>query len=253
MEARLTAVRSHDNEGDGIRFNGPHDSMFLNCVSFQNRGAGFRLAGDAAGALIINCHGWGERQNTAFELAAPGIGCVNCYADLDGGVGVRISHSDCRWVGGLVLGHNHEPPFEEIGIQFVDGGQATQPAGVVVDTKITNCGTAAVDFGADRGLSSVRAVVSQPGVVDQLGNRVAGTGLSWLGEPHPSTQVEITAGLGNSAQNLVVRPAFDVRAQAVPPSPDGGAVRIFARTVGGKTQLCAMFAGGAVVPLATEP
>jgi|GEM_PF-4222185 len=253
MESRLTAVRSHDNEGDGIHFNGPHDSMFLNCVSFQNRGAGFRLDGQAGGSSMVNCHAWGERQNTAFELAAAAVGCVNCYADLDGGVGVRISRSDCRWIGGLVLGYNHAPPFEEIGIQFAAGRKETEPAGVVIDTKIMNCGTAAVDFGADKGLSSVRAVLSQPGVVDQSGKQLAGTGLGWRGEPNSSTQVEITGGLGNGAQNLVVRPAFDVRAQAAPPPPDADAVRVFARTIGGKTQLCAMFPGGAVVPLATEP
>lgn len=253
MESRLTAVRSHDNEGDGIRFSGPHDSMFLNCVSFQNRGAGFRMGGSATGSSMVNCHAWGERQNTAFDLAASGVGCVNCYADLDGGVGVRVSRSDCRWIGGLVLGYNHAPPFEEIGVQFASGAGAAEPAGVVIDTKIINCATAAVDFGGDKGLSSVRAVVSQPGVVDRLGNRAPGTGLGWRGQPHPSTQVEITGGLGNGAQDLVVRPAFDLRAQAAPSPPDAHAVRVFARTVGGKTQLCAMFPGGAVVPLATEP
>jgi hypothetical protein len=253
MESRLTAIRTHDNEGHGIHFRGPHDSMFLNCVSFQNTGAGFRLDGDAMGTSMVNCHAWGVRQNISFDLAASGINCMNCYADLDGGVGVRISRSDCQWLGGLVLGYNHPPPYEEIGIQLIDGGQPKEPAGVVVDTKIMNCGTAAVDFRADRGMSSVRAVVSQPGVVDHTGAPVKGSGLGWLGRPHPSTQVEITGGLGNGAKNLVVRPAFDLRAQGTPQAPDAGTVRLFARTVGGKTQLCAVFPSGAVTPLATEP
>jgi hypothetical protein len=253
MESRLSAVRAHDNEGDGIHFRGPHDSMFLNCVSFQNAGAGFRLDGAAAGSSMVNCHAWGVRQNISFELAAAGINCMNCYADLNGGVGVRISRSDCQWLGGLVLGYNHPPPYPEIGIQLFDGGRPKEPAGVVVDTKVMNCATAAVDFGADRGLSSVRAVVSQPGAVDKFGNPVRGSGLGWLGRPHPSTQVEITGGLGNGAKNLVVRPAFDLRAQGTPQPPDAGTVRLFARTIGGKTQLCAVFPNGAVTPLATEP
>jgi hypothetical protein len=253
MESRLTAVRSHDNEGDGVHFRGPHDSMFLNCISFQNVGAGFRLDGAGTGTSMVNSHAWGARQNISFELAARGVSCMNCYADLDGGVGVRISRSDCQWVGGLVLGYNHPPPFDEIGIQFLDGGRPNEPAGGVIDTKIMNCGTAAIDFGADRGLSSVRAVVSQPGVVDHLGGPVPGSGRGWLGRPHPSTQVEITGGLGSGAKNLVVRPAFDLSAQAAPQAPDAGKVRLFARTVGGKTQLCALFPNGAVAPLATEP
>jgi hypothetical protein len=253
MESRLTAIRSHDNGGDGIRFNGPHDSMFLNCVSAQNLGAGFRLDGDSTGTSMVSCHGWGVQQDVSFEIAAAGISCMNCYADLSGGVGVRISRSDCRWLGGVVLGDNQASPGREIGIQFLAGQQATEPAGAVIDTKIENCGTAAVDFGADRGLSSVRAVVSQPGVVDGNGNPVAGTGLGWLGEPHPTTQVEITGGVGNTAKNLVVRPAFDLRAQPTPAAPGAATVRVFARTSGGRTELCALFPSGAVQVLAGEP
>jgi len=226
--------------------------MFLNCLSVQNQGAGFRLTGESVGTSMVNCHAWGLRQNISFDLAAAGVSCLNCCADLNGGVGVRISRSDCRWLGGLVLGYNSPPPVPEIGIQLQAGERVHEPAGVVIDTKIMNCGTAAVDFGADRGLSSVRAVVSQPGATDAAGRKERGSGLSFMGEPHPTTQVEITGGLGD-ADNLVVRPAFDLRAQATPPPPSAGTVRVFARTVGGKTQLCTLFAGGAVQVLATEP
>lgn len=252
MEARLTAVRTHDNDGHGINFAGPHDSMFLNCVSLQNGATGFRLAGDSVGTSMVNCHAWGIRQDISFELAAGGISCMNCYADINGGIGVRISRSDCRWVGGLVLGYNHKLPGREIGIQFQAGERENEPAGVVIDTKVMNCGTAAVDFGADRGLSSVRAVVSQPGLTDGAAGAVPGSGLGWLGSPNPTTQVEITGGVGDTRKNLVVRPAFDLRAQATPPAPDGGSVRMFARTVGGKTQLCAMFQDGTVHVLAAQ-
>ncbi|GIH14088.1 glycoside hydrolase family 55 protein [Rugosimonospora africana] len=252
MESRLTAIRSHDNGGDGIRFNGPHDSMFLNCVSSQNAGAGFRLDGDSAGTSMVNCHGWGIDQNVSFELAAPTIGCMNCYADISGGVGVRISRSDCRWLGGLVIGGNQAPPIREIGIQLLAAQQTPEPAGVVIDTKIMNCGTAAIDFAADRGASNIRAVVSQPGATTGGGATIAGTGLGWLGKPHPTTQVEITGGLGNTAQDLVVRPAFDLRAQPTPPAPDPATVRVFSRTNGGRTELCALFPNGVVHVLAAE-
>lgn len=252
MEARLTSVRSHSNGGYGINFNGPHDSMFLNCLAFQNRAAGFRMGGDAHGSLMVSCHAWGIEQNLAFELSSPSISCMNCYADIHGGVGVRIARNDCRWVGGLVLGYNHEPD-QEIGIQLVPGTTRYEPAGTVIDTKIINCATAAVDFGADRGLSVVRATLSQPGVPDNNGQPRAGTGKGWIGTPAPTTQVEITNGLGNNEKNLVVQPAFDLRAQQAPARPGAETVRIFAREVGGRTQLCALFPSGAVQVLATEP
>jgi len=250
MEARLSGLRSHDNDGHGIHFKGPHDSMFLNCVNSQNGGTGFLLDGDSAGSLLVNCHAWGIRQDVSFDLAAPSIGCMNCYADINGGVGVRISRNDCRWVGGLVLGAAQPTP--EIGVQLRGGTAASEPAGSFVDTKIMNCGTAAVDFGGDSGLSSIRAVVSPPRVVDSHGVAVPGTGHAWLGKPHPSTQVEITDGVDNPTTNLVIRPAFDLRAQATPAPPGTDSVRIFARNVAGKTQLCALFPGGVIQILASD-
>ncbi|MET8370500.1 glycosyl hydrolase family 28-related protein [Micromonospora sp. DT68] len=253
MEARLTAVRAHDNDGHGVAFQGPHDSMFLNCVAFENAGAGFRVAGDSTGTQMVNCHAWGIRQDVAFDLAATSVGCVNCYADLNGGVGVRISRSDCRWVGGFVLGYNESHPNPEIGVQFAPGTQPDEPSGCVVDSRVVNCGTAAVDFGADRGLSNVRVSMFQPGALADGGGRIAGTGRGWIGNPAASTQVEIVQGLGDADRNLVVRPAFDLRSQPTPDRPSGGSVRVFAREVNGRTQLCAIFPSGAVQVMATEP
>jgi hypothetical protein len=253
MEARLAAVRTHGNDGHGINFQGPHDSMFLNCVTFENAGAGFRIAGDAMGTQMVNCHGWGIRQNVSFDLAATSVGCVNCYADLNGGVGVRISRNDCRWIGGYILGYNQSHPNPEIGVQFVPGTQPEEPSGCLVDSKIVNCGTAAVDFGADRGRSSVRVSLSQPGALAEDGRRIPGTGRGWIGQPARTTEVEITQGLGDPEKNLVVRPAFDLRAQATPDRPADGSVRLFAREAGGRTQLCALFPNGTVQVMASEP
>jgi Pectate lyase superfamily protein len=251
MEARLTAVRSHDNEGDGINFNGPHDSMFVNCLSFENQGIGFRMAGDSHGSSMVNCHGWGVRQTVSFHLAALALGCVNCYADFNGGVGVRIARNGCRWVGGFVLGANHPGPRREIGVQFVPGPTDGEPSGCIVDTKITNCATAAIDFGSEAGRSSVRASLTQPGVyVD--GKHVADTGAGWIGSPHTTTRVEIVEGVAEAGKNLVVSPAFEMRAQEVTGAPSRDSVRVFARTANGATQLCAQFPDGTVRVLATE-
>ncbi|MDG4825202.1 glycosyl hydrolase family 28-related protein [Asanoa sp. WMMD1127] len=252
MEARLTGVRSHDNGGHGFHFTGPHDSMLLDCLSFKNAGTGFRMAGAALGTLMVNCHAWGIGQTVSFELAANGIGCMNCFADLSGGVGVRISRNDCRWLGGLVLGHNHPGPGTEIGIQFAPGSRPEEPAGSAIDTKIMNCGTAAVDFGAERGMSSIKALLAQPGVLDASGSIVAGSGLGWLGRPSPTTQVELTSGIGDVTRNLVIRPSFELRSEGVPPRPSAAAVRMFVRTVDGRTQLCARFPDGSITVLGSE-
>jgi hypothetical protein len=75
--------------------------------------------------------------------------------------------------------------------------------------------------------------------------------LGWIGKPAADSQVEITHGLANS-KNLVVRPAFDLRAQPTPAAPGDGAVRVFARESGGATQLCVRFPNGTVRVLASE-
>jgi hypothetical protein len=252
MESRLSGLRSHDNGGHGVSFAGPHDSMFLNCLAFKNGGAGFAMTGNSYGTLMVNCHAWGVDQNVSFELAASGIGCVNCYADLDGGIGVRISRNDCRWVAGYIQGANHGGPGTEIGIQFVPGSRPDEPAAATIDTQIRNCATAAIDFGADRGMSTIRAALSQPGAVGPDKKPVPGSGKGWLGRPAADTQVEITHGIGHPTKNLVVRPAFDLRVQATPAAPEEGAVRVFARDSGGTTQLSVRFPNGDVHVLAAE-
>ncbi|MFC7528582.1 glycosyl hydrolase family 28-related protein [Actinoplanes sp. GCM10030250] len=252
MEARLTAVRSHHNGGTGINFNGPHDSMFVNCLAFENEGIGFRLAGEAHATSLVNCHGWGIAQTVSFDLAALAIGCVNCYADFNGGVGVRISRNDCRWWGGFVIGANHTGNRREIGIQFVPGPVDGEPAGCVIDTKIMNCATASIDFGNDFGhRSTVRASLTQPGVHVE-GEYVEGTGAPWIGSPSRTCRIEIVEGVNDPTKSLVVSPAFEMRAQEVPGRPGEDSVRVFVRTSGGDTQLCAQFPNGVIKVIAAE-
>jgi hypothetical protein len=73
----------------------------------------------------------------------------------------------------------------------------------------------------------------------------------FLGAPAPNTLVEVTQGLADR-RNVVVRPAFDLRAQPTPHAPDDGAVRVFARESGGAVQLCVRFPNGDVRVLASE-
>jgi hypothetical protein len=235
--ARFSGVRAHNNDGHGINLTGPAHATFVDCLAFENGRTGFRLAGQSTGAALLNCHGWGVRQDISFDLAAPAVRCVNCYADLNGGTGVRIAGNDIQWIGGVVLGANYVGPGGEVGVRFVKGERPGEPAGCVIDTKIINCGTAAVDFGADGGFTTVRASVS--GV----------RGKNWIGMPAASTQVDLTYGLANG-KNLVVEPAFDLRVQDIAGRPGAGSVRVFARKVNGATQLCVAFPSGAVQVLA---
>jgi hypothetical protein len=233
---RISGVRTHNNDGHGINFTGPARATFVDCLAFENALTGFRLAGESTGAAMLNCHGWGVRQDISFDLAAPAVRCANCYADLNGGTGVRISRNDVQWIGGVVLGANYTGPGGEVGVRFVKGQRPGEPAGCVIDTKIINCGTTAVDFGADGGFTTIRASLSPPGK-------------GWIGTPAASTQIDLTYGLANG-KNLVVEPAFDLRVQDAAGRPARGSVRVFARQVNGATQLCVAFPSGAIQVLA---
>jgi len=163
---------------------------------------------------------------------------MNCFADINGGIGVRVSGNDMRWIGGLIIGAFNSGSEGEIGLQFVTGPEG--PAGCVIDTKVMGCGTAAVDFGADKG-NIVRASLWQPDPTK-----------GWIGTPSAQSQVALTQKLGDVSKTLVIQSQFDLREQATPAAPFADSVRVFARDSGGKTQLCALFPNGTLKVLAAE-
>jgi hypothetical protein len=58
MEAQIINVKTHDSNGMGIEFNGPHDSQFVNLISFKEASHCLHLCPGAAGAMFKNLHAW---------------------------------------------------------------------------------------------------------------------------------------------------------------------------------------------------
>jgi hypothetical protein len=228
--------------------------MFVNCLAYHNDRAGFRLTGVSHGSQLVNLHSWGAEQSVGFELDALAISCSNCYGDIEGGVGVAITRNECQWLGGRIIGSRSDS--DEVGLR-IGGGDAAPVSGTMVDTYIQNCSTAAVDLPAtadgkpdgDGGGNVIKARLFQAPNEANDDRRYA----FLTGVPHPSTQLEITQGIGDASRNRVAVPGFELRAETSSgPSPDLGSVRVFSRIEGGRTQLCAMLPSGEVTVLAED-
>ena len=257
LEAMYSGIRSHGNGGDGVAFNGPHDSMFVNCLAFHNDGAGFRFSGVSHGCQLANVHSWGSEQEVAFAFESNAISGANCYADIDGGVGILVTGNECNWVGGRVIGSRTESGREEVGIQIGTGEPLTPVAGCVIDTYVQNCRTTAVLLppdsaggpGGDGGWNSITARLFQQPTPDDPDGQYGFV----QGVPNPTTRLEVTQGIRDTLRNAVAVPAFDLRAELdETPAPAAESARVFARVVDGKTQLCVRLPSGAVKVLAED-
>lgn len=257
MDARFSGVRTHTNDGAGVLFLGPHDSLFANCLAFHNGAAGFHFTGVSHGCQLTNLHSWGAEQDVGFRLDALAISCSNCYGDLDGGTGVLITQNECLWIGGRIIGSRGEGDTEEIGVS-IGSTSSAGVSGTIVDTYVQNCRTAAVYLpsapdgapGGDGGYNVIKARLYQEGLADDELDDFQFV----RGTIHPTTQIEVTQGVRDTARNRVVFPAFDLRAESSPtPAPPPESARLYCRLEGGKTQLCVRFEGGEAQVIAEEP
>jgi hypothetical protein len=81
MEARVVDVEVHHCDGTGIDWNGPHDSMFTNCILWENATYGVRLYLKSSGSVMTACHSWGTTQLVAFLLQGGGSRLIGCTAE----------------------------------------------------------------------------------------------------------------------------------------------------------------------------
>lgn len=147
MEASMINVKTHDCGNNGVTWNGPHDSLWLNCLSFGNTNHGFHVKGTAA-LLAVNCHSW-NAGNICWYLEGEAA-LINCVGEGSGGAAsqpqVFVGANDCQFIGGSYYASG----TGKIGFTIGDGDH-TLISGTVINTKILNCTTAAVYLNQDNG------------------------------------------------------------------------------------------------------
>jgi hypothetical protein len=109
-EADISHFRATDNGGNGINWQGTHDSIFVNGFAARNGLSGI-VEGSFAGALnFTNVHNWG---NSAYnwDMQSQHASHVNCQSDgavaVSGalaGAGIRLGASYVQWKGGQIYG-----------------------------------------------------------------------------------------------------------------------------------------------------
>ena len=202
LEATIAMVRSHDNNGYGIQWGGPHDSMLTSVDTFYNG----VVAGDGHAGIyvrnnsnmqggrmqITNSHSWGAVQSYAIKAEA------------------AISTSNNQWEGAataqiLLTGSDGTHKADDsilTGDVIYNSGVITLPVGVEIGAtgvpvggvvmrgaKIVTMTSGALKFTNDLGFDTIDAYVYQAS-----GTFVAGT-------PAANTYLNLTAyGSGTSAQ-----------------------------------------------------
>lgn len=169
MEANLIDVKTHDCGGNGIRWLGPHDSMWVDCISFQNGAAGFSIESNG-NALIANaCHSWGNSQTIAWNILSQVL-AMACTAEGASQVQVLIDTNDAQWVGGQIYAAGGGPTGIQLGVL---GHGAVVSCSIY--TEILNCTSGAVNFVNDGGNNRFDLLCFQTSGNAIAGSRNAGT------------------------------------------------------------------------------
>lgn len=197
MEAQWINVKIHDNTGIGLQFGGPHDSQFLNVISYLNHSHAFHFAPNSGVCQITNAHGWGSdtgQSAVTFLVEAQAI-FENCQAEGSDTVQVALLANGSVWQGGYVFSGAGVSSAFQIGQAAGNtpyNGEVQQSAGVttavgvqhcVISTLVHNCdGTAgAFWFANDGGKNTIRAHVD-----------TTTSGILYSTSPDPSTQLTAT-------------------------------------------------------------
>jgi hypothetical protein len=193
MEARLTDVEVHECDADGIKWNGPHDSMWDSVITWENATRGVYVASKGNATIMKGCHSWGNAQDYAFAIEATG-----CVLDACTGEGASVAQVLIRANDNQIIGGQYFAAGGGKGI--VIGTVTTFPdiGGTMILTKVMNCITGAIDFAESAGGNVVRLHVYQ----------TSGTVIA--GSPDVADDYEVisTGTVGNRQARHIVQHAF---------------------------------------------
>ncbi|MCW2525533.1 MAG: hypothetical protein JWM76_393 [Pseudonocardiales bacterium] len=162
-------VASHCNEvivintqQMGIKFNGPHDTVWHAVDAFNCAKTSGDCLYDTKGVKAFGCHGWGVAHATTWVMRG-GTHLNGCEAEGASTTQVLILGNDQTITSGQVYGGTTVGGLA-FGITF--GDASTFPSGIRVSTKILGCGTSAsggsLRFVHDAGGNDIDVLAYQP-------------------------------------------------------------------------------------------
>jgi hypothetical protein len=186
MEAHLRSFKIHDCGGDGINWNGPHDSVIEQFQVFRNGTNGiWQNNANGAGTVWIAGHVWGAGHTYAWRLewgnyliACEGEGASDTQLYIRGPDGIVAGgHFFCTSGGG-----------GNYGIKL--GATSNNALRWLIGTKISNCPTAGIVFAA--GYEQFNIIHSQ--ILLPTG----GSPVAYSGTPHTTDRLELVVDNGQS-------------------------------------------------------
>jgi hypothetical protein len=219
MEAQVVNLKVHDCGGHGINWQGPHDSQFVNILTFLNGADGFHVNNTVA---VINLHSWGNFGIGVYiDAGAQGsdfTGCISEGANTGGSdlnvPQVFIGANDVSWKGGYV--YSRGTTSGQVGFKIGDATH-TAIAGTEIDCKVSGCTVAAINFAQD-SFGYYRSLIY-------------GSGPCYIGTPNARSLLELVNNGGGGSS------AFIFPSQIKGPSgtllDDGGGVTTAKRFVAG--------------------
>lgn len=96
--------------GNGIDFDGPHDSYISTGVvalvdhGNTNANTGIWIGGRAAGSYLDKLHSWGNYQKYGFYIDGGFITAVSCESDAAAHTQIVLNNSYIQWVSGASVG-----------------------------------------------------------------------------------------------------------------------------------------------------
>ena len=162
MESNIFGLRVHDCDGDNISWNGPHDSQFVNVISYLSGGICCDFGPNAFACLVVNGHGWGLGHTLSWRLQASGIQLIQCTGEGASIGAVQILANDCS-----VHGFYFDATGGGKGILL--GSAVVDVSGCVIDVHLLNFASGALDWTGDPGGNRVRATIFQTTGVEEIG------------------------------------------------------------------------------------
>lgn len=153
MMSTIYNVQVHDCTGDGIYWNGPHSSTFINTHVYKSS-RGFVIETNGSNTRLIGCSTYGVGQSWGFYLNAPGTNLVSCLVqsagtnDITGGqifigannVSIQGAHLNSNGAG--VTSDN---------VRGIVIGNATPVSGYGISVNIVGCLAGSIHLVNDNG------------------------------------------------------------------------------------------------------
>lgn len=251
MMSTVEDVQVHDCGGDGIAWNGPHHTVFINVQTYRN-GRGFVFDLNGTDCTLIACNSHGAGQLWGYYLNVASISLIGCIAEAAGqndtfGGQVYLGSTGTIMSGCTIAGGGSGSPANNVrGIVI---GGATTASDYNINARFANCNAGSIIFVNDGGGVIGGTVIQTSGAVQagttssytELNLYVTGGATYQIPNSGPMKETSASFTLSKTHGSRFVRCTNNARVTVTIPTdladdlPDGYTTTLYAEGLGGLT------------------